>query len=95
MFGILLSAGNALLGWLVRGAVVKFVVFMALYWIVFELVSVLVGMLPDSSNLNSAFAGISAATWYFLDLFAFSTGFPLVVSAFVTRFIVRRIPVIG
>jgi hypothetical protein len=30
-----------------------------------------------------------------LDLFAFSQGLPLVLSAVVTRFIIRRIPLIG
>lgn len=95
MFGILLSAGNALLGWLVRGVLVKFVVFIALYWVVAELVAVMAGWLPSGNGLTSAFAGIGAGTWYFLDLFAFSSGLPLLVSAFVTRFLVRRIPVIG
>lgn len=95
MFGILLSAGNALLGWFVRGVLVKFVVMIALYWIVAELVSVMTSWLPTSSGLTSAFGGISVATWYFLDIFAFSTGVPLLVSAFVTRFLIRRIPVIG
>lgn len=95
MFGILLSAGNALLGWLVRGVLVKFVVFIALYWVVAELVAVMAGWLPSGSGLTSAFGGISAATWYFLDLFAFSTGLPLVVSAMVTRFFIRRVPVVG
>lgn len=95
MFGILLSAGNALLAWLVRGVLVKFVVFIALYWVVAELVAVMAGWLPSGSGLTSAFGGISAGTWYFLDLFAFSSGLPLLVSAFLTRFLVRRIPVIG
>lgn len=95
MFGILLSAGNALLGWLVRGVLVKFVVMVALYWIVAELVGVMVTWLPTGAGLTSAFGGISAATWYFLDLFAFSNGVPLLIAALVTRFMIRRIPVIG
>ena len=95
MFGILLSAGNALLGWLVRGVLVKFVVMGALYWIVAELVGVMASWLPTGAGLTSAFGGISAATWYFLDLFAFSNGVPLLIAALVTRFLIRRIPVIG
>ncbi|MBC8787633.1 DUF2523 family protein [Pseudomonas extremaustralis] len=95
MFGILLSAGNALLGWLVRGVLVKFVVMVALYWIVAELVGVMASWLPTGAGLTSAFGGISAATWYFLDLFAFSNGVPLLIAALVTRFLIRRIPVIG
>lgn len=95
MFGILLSAGNALLGWLVRGVLVKFVVMVALYWIVVELVGVMATWLPTGASLTSAFGGIGAATWYFLDLFAFSDGVPLLIAALVTRFLIRRIPVIG
>lgn len=95
MFGILLSAGNALLGWFVRGVLVKFVVMIALYWIVAELVGVMASWLPNGAGLTSAFGGISAATWYFLDLFAFSNGVPLLIAALVTRFLIRRIPVIG
>lgn len=95
MFGILLSALNAVLGFVLRTVVVKFVVFTALYWIVSELVGAITSWLPTGSALTSAFGGISAATWYFLDLFAFSAGLPILVSAFLTRFIIRRIPVIG
>lgn len=95
MYGILLSAGNALLGWLVRGVLVKFVVMVALYWIVAELVGVMASWLPSGAGLTSAFSGFGAATWYFLDLFAFSNGVPLVIAALVTRFLIRRIPVIG
>lgn len=95
MFGILLSAGNALLGWLVRGVLVKFVVMVALYWVVAELVGVMASWLPTGAGLTSAFGGIGSATWYFLDLFAFSNGVPLLIAALVTRFLIRRIPVIG
>lgn len=95
MFGILLSALNSVLGWVFRGVVVKFVVFTALYLVVAELVGAMTSWLPTGAALTSAFAGIGAGTWYFLDLFAFSVGLPLLISAFVTRFIIRRIPVIG
>lgn len=95
MFGILLSALNSILGWVFRGLVIKFVVFTALYLIVYELVSVMASWLPSGASLTSAFAGIGAGTWYFLDLFAVSVGVPLLVSAYLTRFIIRRIPVIG
>lgn len=95
MFAILLSAVNTLLAFLVRGVLIKFVVFTALYFVVSELVSAMVSLLPNGSSLTSAFTGISSATWYFLDLFAASQGIPLIIAALVTRFIIRRIPVIG
>jgi hypothetical protein len=52
-------------------------------------------MLPSSSSLSGAFGGISSGIWYFLDLFAFSQGVSIILSAFVTRFIIRRLPIIG
>jgi hypothetical protein len=95
MFGILLSAINVALGWVFRSVLVKFVIFFALYFITVEFTQLLIGLLPSTNNINGAFSGITAATWYFLDLFAFSQGLPLLLSATSTRFIIRRIPVIG
>lgn len=95
MFGILVSAFNLILGWLVRSVLVKFIVFFALYFVTTQFVGVIASWLPTGSSLTSAFGGVSAATWYFLDLFALSVGLPAVISACLTRFIIRRLPVIG
>jgi hypothetical protein len=38
---------------------------------------------------------VTNSTWYFLDVFMVQTGIAMVVSAYTTRFIIRRIPVIG
>lgn len=97
MYGILLSALNVVLGFVLRSIVVKFAVFFALFFITTEFVQVLVssGLLPSASSLNGALGGIPSGVWYFLDLFNFSMGFSALLSAWVTRFIIRRIPVIG
>ena len=95
MFGIVLSAFNAALGWVFRSVLVKFVLYFALYFVTVEFTQVLITLLPSASSLTNAFSGITASVWYFLDLFAFSQGLPLVLSAVVTRFIIRRIPLIG
>lgn len=95
MFGILVSAFNVMLGFVFRQLVVKFVVLFALYFVVQAFVGVLGGFIPDVSTLNGAFGGIAAGTWWFLDLFAFSQGLPLVITAFAYRFLIRRIPLIG
>lgn len=97
MFGIVLSALNATLGFIFRGVLVKFVVFFGLFYVVTEFVDVLLnsGLLPSSAGLGDAFGGVPAGVWYFLDLFNFSAGFALVLSAYVSRFIIRRIPLIG
>lgn len=95
MFGIVLSAINVALGWIFRSVLVKFVVYFALYFVTVEFTQILITLLPSASSINGAFSGITASVWYFLDLFAFSQGFPLVLSAISTRFIIRRMPVIG
>lgn len=95
MFGILMSSIWTALSWLVRVVVVKAVVFMALYAVVALLVSYLASMIPAATALSSALSGIPGDLWYFLDYMGFSVGAPLVVSAYATRFLIRRMPLIG
>lgn len=97
MFGIVLSALNVVLGFVFRSIIVKFALYFGLWFVTTEFISVLQssGVLPSASSLSSAFGGIGADVWYFLDLFGFSYGAPAIVSAYATRFIIRRIPLIG
>lgn len=97
MYGILLSALNVALGFVIRSIVVKSVLYFGLFFIVTEFIQVLssAGILPNASSVSSSLGGIPAGVWYFLDLFNVSAGIPIIFSAYVARFIVRRIPVIG
>jgi len=100
LFGILMSALRTMLGFVLRSAIVKFVTFFALFFVVKEFVAVLISsdLYPgatQASTLSSAFSGLPPSVWYFLDLFSISTGISTVLSAYATRFIIRRIPVIG
>lgn len=95
MFGILISALNTGLTFMVRSLIAKFFLFFALYFITTEFLAVLGPMLPTASGLNGAFGGITADMWYWLDLFQISAGLPAVISAWVMRFVIRRLPVIG
>lgn len=95
MFGIVLSALNVLLGFIFRSVVVKFALFFGLFFVTTEFISILSALLPTSSALTGALGGIPAGVWYFLDLFNVSAGMPMLLSAWATRFIIRRIPVIG
>lgn len=95
MWILLLGAVNTLLGFIFRSVMVKFVVFFALFFIVTEFIALVVPMLPTGSSLTGALGGIPAGVWYFMDLFNVSAGIPILLSAYVTRFVIRRIPVIG
>ncbi len=97
MFGILLSAFNAVLAFVLRSVLVKFFTFFALYFVVTGFLQVMqsAGLFPSASSLNGALAGIPSAVAYFMDMFAVSQGISMMVSAYFTRFIIRRIPIIG
>jgi hypothetical protein len=95
MFGIFLSALNSVLGWVFRSLLVKFGVFFALYFITSEFVGLMVQLIPETSSVNSTMSAIGSGTWYFLNVFQVTQGLSLVVSAYATRFVIRRIPVIG
>lgn len=97
MFGIILSALNVLLGFLIRSVIVKFVIFFGLFFITTEFIQVLAsaGILPNATSVSTSLGSIPSGVWYFLDLFNVSAGIPIIFSAYVARFIIRRIPVIG
>ncbi|HDR9202750.1 TPA: DUF2523 domain-containing protein [Burkholderia vietnamiensis] len=97
MFAILVSAANVALGFLLRSVIAKFFLYFALYFFVTEAVSLLqsAGILPSAASLAGALGAIGNDVWYVLDMCAFSYGAPLLVSAYVTRFIIRRLPIIG
>lgn len=97
MYGILLSAFNSVLTFVLRSVLVKFVLFFGLFFVTTEFIQVLSasGLLPSATSLSGVMGGVPSAVWYFLDLFSFSVGFSALLSAWVTRFIIRRIPLIG
>ncbi len=91
---VLLAAG----AFFVRGVFVKIIVMAAIFWAVSELTPWLMSHLTPwlgSASLDAAFGSLPSSVWFFLDFMALDYGVPLVISAYVTRFLIRRIPVIG
>ena len=95
MYGILLSSLFTALGWIFRSVLIKFFAFFALFFIASEFISYLAPKLPGSASLTQAFSNIPPGIWWFLDMFKVPLGVQLVLSAFVTRFAIRRMPVVG
>ncbi len=91
---VITSAIWSVLGWLLRSVLIKFVVMFALYWVIKEFSVVLLSLLP-TIGFGDTFAVLSPGVWFFLDFFQIPVGAPMLLSAFVTRFLIRRIPVIG
>lgn len=95
MFGRVLSALFSLAGWVFQSVIVKFILFFGLFFVTTEFIQVIVPLLPGVTNLTNAFSAQSPGVWYFLDIFKIDYGVSACLSAVVTRFIIRRIPLIG
>lgn len=92
------SALAPLFGWLVRGAVVKASTFTAVLAVLGFFVPMAVGFITPFlgvGNLSAVFGAVSPGIWFFLDFFRIDIGVPLLLSALVTRFLIRRLPFIG
>lgn len=99
MWAILSSALWTLISWVFRKLVIKFVLYTALLLIVSETLSYLGDKIPvlksGDGGLSSALSSVPAGVWYFLNVCHFSVGLPMILAAFVTRFCIKRLPIIG
>lgn len=86
-----------LISWIFREVVIKFGVLAALFFVIEALMPRLLAQLAGWSPaiITNAFAVVAPGVWWFLDKFALDVGVPLLLSAHVTAFTIRRIPVIG
>ncbi|EFF3840439.1 DUF2523 domain-containing protein [Escherichia coli] len=79
------------LGFLLRSVIVKFTVFFALYFIVQEFVPLILDMVNRQLPLLALISSIPDSLKYFFSVFKVIDGINIILSAFVTRFIIRRI----
>ncbi len=89
---------TAALAWFLRSALLKATVMGILFAIVTALIPAIISKLAPfigTDSLNDAFSSIPPGIWFFIDAFQLAFGLPLVISAFVARFLIRRIPIIG
>ena len=97
MFGIVLSALNAILGWIFRGVVIKFVILTALYYVITFIVSEVLSLLDISpvEGLEASINSLGASILFFMGVFKLEVGIPLILGAMLTAFMIRRLPFIG
>jgi uncharacterized membrane protein len=87
-----------LVSWIFRGVVVKFVILTGLFAVMTLLIPKAIGfVLPyiGVNGLNQSFNGMDSGIWWYMDFFAMDYGIPLMISASVARFLIRRLPFIG
>lgn len=88
---------SSLLTWIFRLSTIKFVIFGALSLLLTPLMSLIMGLI-DSSGLNNISALVSAipeGIRFYMAIFKFDVGLPMLVAAYLTRFFIRRLPVVG
>ncbi len=85
-------------GWLLRGAQLKFILFTviaALFTFVMTFVVPEIAGFVSPAALSSAFASVDSRVWYFINLMNLLSGISIIISAYVARFIIRRLPFVG
>ena len=98
MWTILLSALWTAVSFVFRTVVIKFVVFTAIFVLLAELlplVTRLMGFDGFYHALGTSMGQIPASVWFFLNAFRFDVGLPLILSAYASRFVIRRLPLVG
>ena len=88
----------AVVVWVLRQVVVKFVVIGAVYALLVILVPMAAGYVSPYigvSSLNSLFAAVPDSVYFFFYFFRLDVGLPLIISAFIAGFLIRRLPLIG
>ena len=82
---------------LFRAVSVKFLYFTAIFGIVAVLIPVLIGYISPylTGSPVVAINLLPAGIIYFIDVFEIDVGITMLMSAHVTRFMIRRLPVIG
>ncbi|GAB7551169.1 DUF2523 domain-containing protein [Novosphingobium sp. 11B] len=97
MFALLRSAINYLLDFLLKGSIIKFGVFTALYYIVSEIGSLAMNKIDKTglTSIGSLVSGLPSDVLFFLGVFRVEVGLPMIIAAFVVRFCIRRLPIIG
>lgn len=95
MYPILVAALRFFLIETLKAVVIKFVVFTVISLIVLAFMPLIGAMLPRASGISSLMNAIPPSVWYFIDMFQLTLGLKLAIAALATRFIIRRIPVVG
>lgn len=84
--------------WLLRTVVLQFVIMGICLVLVTQLMPVVINYIAPfvtPGGLTSVFSNIDPGVWYWVDFFQLEFGLPLIISAYVARFLIRRIPFIG
>ncbi|MDE8035765.1 DUF2523 family protein [Actinobacillus equuli subsp. equuli] len=86
---------SGMLSFFFTTVVVKFFVFAIIFIVVSEVVPILFEVFLPKGELKAYFDSIPVEAAFFLSVFKIDVGIKMIFSAYVTRFMIRRIPFIG
>lgn len=89
---------SSLLGFIFKKTVPKFFLFFGLFFLVLEFTPVLIDLVGGNAliaQISNSLGSIPSDVGYFISVFRIDTGLKILLSAYVTRFIIRRIPLMG
>lgn len=97
MYAILLSAGQALLGFFLRGATLKFVILSFAAYLFSWLINAVTSAIDISplTGIQTLIDALPPAVLFFMGVFRMDVGLPLCLAAMATKFLIRRLPIIG
>lgn len=95
MWAIFTNAINYFFRLFFAVAPIKFLILVGLALLFDVLLDILFSFLPPWLNPQNILNQIPDSMGFFLNLSALDIGFPLMMSALATRFLIRRIPFIG
>ncbi|AKO45630.1 DUF2523 family protein [[Haemophilus] ducreyi] len=92
----LANAFSGVLSFIFNTLVVKFFVFGCVFIAVTEIVPILIEtFLPKQVHLSTLISKIPPGIAYFLNFFKVEVGIQSMLSAYTSRFLIRRIPLVG
>ena len=95
MFGILVSAFNSVLGFVLQSVVLKWGALFVIFFIVQALASFAISYLPSVAGISGMLGNVGSDVAYWLAPFRIDMGISGMVSSMAVRFLIRRIPIIG
>lgn len=96
MWGLLLSGIWTAVGWIFRAIVFKGVFYIAIFYFVSEAMAYFAQIvIVDLMGFSDAVTSLGNGAGWFIKLFRLDVGLPAIIAAYVLRFSIRRLPIIG
>lgn len=96
MWGLLLSGIWTALGWVFRAIVFKGVLYIALFYFTSEAMAYFAQVIVvDLGDFSSSVGALGSGAGWLIELVRLDIGLPAILAAYVMRFAIRRLPIIG